>query len=67
MNISELIEALQDLQAEYGDIEVTIATQPSYPLAFELDNVAFANDQAWLVSGRQADNPYVVPGEVWGY
>lgn len=41
MNVSELIDVLADLQVDgFGDAEVRIATQPSWPLAFSVDRVA---------------------------
>jgi hypothetical protein len=44
MNLSELIETLQDLKAIYGDCEVRIAYQPSWPLESQIGNVVIAAD-----------------------
>jgi len=36
MTVTKLIEALQELEYEYGDAEVRLAFQPSWPLQFNL-------------------------------
>lgn len=50
MMISELIEQLQDALDNEGDREVLLATQPSWPLAFEVSGT-------YVPEAEQMDEP----------
>ena len=67
MTINELIEVLQSIADEREDFEVNVATQPSYPLAFELENVVIIDGTVWLALGDHTEDPYGVPAEVWEF
>ena len=45
MNITELIERLQDIAEDHPNAEIALAVQPSYPLRESLRGVAFAGDE----------------------
>ncbi len=76
MNICDLIDYLQDVVDNHpnGDhLEVRIATQPSYPLAFGLHNAIVLPAEGsrpealWLVAtqGHPYNEPPYAPAEAW--
>lgn len=61
MNISELIEQLQAVLEDEGDLDVRIAMQPSWPLAANVaavvtDKAARANDEDAMPNDEDARN-----------
>lgn len=69
MKVYELIEFLQE---QNPGADVRIATQPSWPLAFDISHVACQvewdeeSDTVWIATGEHPDdNPYA-PGEAFG-
>jgi hypothetical protein len=77
MNVQELIELLEDCDPE---TEVRLATQPSWPLAFELRGVSVPDDVGhegddeedalesgvvWLVEGGHPDDSPHAPSYLW--
>lgn len=77
MRLSELIEELEELAAEFGDDdpEVRFAYQPTYPLQDEVGGVAvFRPDPtsrrpdpvAYIVTGGQCSEEPYAPSEVFG-
>ena len=63
MQISELIQELEDLQAEYGDLSVSIAIQPTYPLICGVHDV-LANDGGIVIAAGEAHG--YANGDVYG-
>ena len=53
MTISELIQELEDLEAEHGDLSVSIAIQPTYPLICGVHDV-LANDGGIVIAAGDA-------------
>lgn len=53
MQISELIQELEDLQAEHGDLSISIAIQPNYPLICGVQRV-LANDGGIVIAAGEA-------------
>lgn len=52
MQIAELIAELQELAEIYGgDIEIQIATQPTYPIASRITKVSEVEGELWI-AGR---------------
>lgn len=73
MTVQELLELLEDAEP---NAEVRLATQPNYPLAFDLAGVTMSEDVdapgdtwdgpvVWLCQGEPSDSPYGVPRGVW--
>lgn len=66
MKLSQLIEDLQDLLDDHGDLDVAVAHQPTYPLAARPSNVTVAN-----LNGRRtafvacAESLDYAPREAW--
>jgi len=73
MTVEELLNVLTEAaDAGYGDTEVRIASQPSYPLAHTVKGLATPDDYTadyeidgdlgasfvWLVEGGTPDQPY---------
>jgi hypothetical protein len=61
MTVKELIEILECLD---GDAEVTIMSQPNYPLEHRIDNVVTSHD---IGDGDQPIEVYIVEGSQVGY
>lgn len=56
VNINELIEQLQDLQSEHGDIDVRLAMQPNWPMEYSIGAVGVSRGRqpvAYLSEGQQ--------------
>ncbi|WP_267716624.1 hypothetical protein [Streptomyces sp. CoH17] len=69
MLLSELIEQLSEIKEELDgrDVEVNVATQPSYPLKFEVVRVSLATDREEIfLATEQHDELYAVSSEAWG-
>lgn len=65
MTVSELIERLQDIADDgFGECEVRLATQPSWPLQFRVAGVA-APDDASRGMGDPDDEPDDAAGVVY--
>lgn len=73
--LDDLIERLEELREEHGgDLPVRIASQPSWPLAFTVENVRFiesSNDHhpsaVWFAASQgppYLENPYA-PKAAW--
>ena len=73
MTIKELIRELQYIEEDFGDLEVRVAYQPSWPLAGKIENVWMpeededGNQKVWLAvdSVGHAESPYA-PKDAWG-
>ena len=63
MTISELIEELEDLQSEHGDLNVSIAIQPNYPLICSLRHIT-PNDGGIVIAAGEAHG--YANGDVYG-
>lgn len=55
MQLSELIEVLQELAETHPDAEVQVAQQPSYPLAGSCHGVTLSDGVVYVVSGEATD------------
>ena len=76
MVVGELIEILQEIADEHGrSLDVRIASQPNWPLAFTIGNVRYIEggeqrsgrgDAVWIADGCHpyGENPYT-PKEAW--
>jgi hypothetical protein len=53
--ISGLIETLEEIREEHGEVEVRLAHQPSWPLSFALGEVAAVDEAA--PDGDEDDEP----------
>ncbi len=55
MKISELIEILEIIKEQHGDVEIGIAEQPSYPLLYLIDGITYDEEEnmALVVEGHQ--------------
>ena len=55
MKVSELIEILEEVEDRFGDVDVGIAEQPSYPFRYSIMGVTFDDelDKALIVEGTQ--------------
>lgn len=68
MTVQELLELLEDADP---NAEVRLATQPSWPLAFELAGVAEPDDDempagvVWLVTGDHPEDTPYAPEAAW--
>ena len=56
MNITTLIEQLQDIAEDHPYAEVQLATQPSWPLAAELGGIADGFDMREMPEGPCPDH-----------
>ena len=78
MTVNDLIEILQNAAEDgYGERNILIAEQPSYPLAAVFKGVYVEGEEeaedkgeeaaVWLVSGANTydRNPYSVPRDAW--
>jgi hypothetical protein len=66
-NIRELIDVLEEIAQEHGDeLPVRFASQPSYPLAHSIANVAVVGERVWLAEGERGwnEDPYA-PKAAW--
>jgi hypothetical protein len=52
VKINELIESLEEIRDNYGEFEVRVALQPTYPLAASIANIAVQDDEpvVWLAT-----------------
>lgn len=66
MNITDLIEQLQEIHENYGDIEVRLATQPNWPFADEVAGVA-VDDPSENINGFEEEDEEPRDGEVIAY
>jgi hypothetical protein len=73
MTVNELIEALQefvDMDEEYGELEVRLATQPNWPIRGSVAATTVATHDGqrylWLAEGGVGydENPYA-PRTAW--
>tara|TARA_R110000822_G_scaffold143419_3_gene281678 strand:- start:3250 stop:3456 length:207 start_codon:yes stop_codon:yes gene_type:complete len=53
MKISELIEQLEDLKHDHGDLSVSIAIQPNYPLICGIARIR-PNDGGIVIAAGEA-------------
>ena len=58
MTIEELIQELEGIDPE---LEISFASQPSWPFEYSIGGVVESNGKAWLVEGQQLG---YLPGEV---
>lgn len=63
MTISELIEQLEDLKHDHGDLSVSIAIQPNYPMICGFHRV-LANDGGIVIAAGEAHG--YANGDVYG-
>ena len=66
MLISELIERLQDIQADHPDAEVRLAMQPSWPFEYSIHQVVTVEDLE-DPEGEEAPVVYISEGAQLGY
>jgi hypothetical protein len=75
MQLSDLIETLQERLEEHGDAQVLIAHQQNYPLAIKVREVTYLpkrhpeddhKDTFWIAGGDHpaSESPYA-PKEAW--
>ena len=62
MTVSDLIDALESVRYEHGNIEVQIAIQPNWPLKARIANVT-AVDGSGYIACREASE--YAPREAW--
>lgn len=62
MTVSDLIDMLEDVRIEYGDIDVKIAMQPSWPLEARVKNVTAIEGTCYVACSEPGD---YAPREAW--
>ena len=67
MTLEDLISLLEDLREVHGDVPVRLATQPNWPLSFNVHGVVHHDGRVWIASSYghpNNENPYA-PKEAW--
>ena len=65
MKINELIEFLEEMADEAGDVEVLIATQPGWPLQTTVSAVTLVDGTVYLAEGVHPHSSPYAPRAAW--